>query len=173
MARSGDDPEAFATLFQRHVDDVFGFVWRRTRDDALADDITAVVFENCWKQRAGFRPTSDTVRPWLFRIAANALASHYRSEGRRRDRERLVAVRDQPLRSDDGATIVNSFAEQGVLDALGLLRARHQEVLTLRYLADLTTEEAARALGVTRGHFAVLQHRAIAALRRAVQGGSR
>lgn len=135
----------------------------------LADDITAAAFEKCWLAIPTFQPSGSSVRPWLFRVAANELASHFRSEGRRGAREQLVAVREQPMRDgaqpDDG-----SAGDAELLVAMNRLRERDQTVLALRFLADLTTEEAADAMDVERGHFAVLQHRALAALRRELEG---
>ncbi len=133
----------------------------------LADDITAATFEKCWNSIPGFRPQQSTVRPWLFRIAANELASHFRSESRRGDRERLAAARDRPLRHRAEMAEIDG---PELLDALSRLRERYQVVLSLRFLADLTTEEAAAALGVRRRSFAVLQHRALAALRHELEG---
>lgn len=167
-ARAPDDPQAFAALFRRHVHDVHRFVRRRTGDDALADDLTALVFERCWVALPGLRLRHDSLRPWLLRVAANVLASHYRSDGRRRRREQLAVVRDEPRATVDAA---DAFGDDAVLDALGELSERHQEVLTLRFLADLTTEEIADVLGINRGHVAVLQYRALAALRRRLEPG--
>ena len=60
-------------------------------------------------------------------------------------------------------------------DRLALLRAaldelnpRYQRVLSLRYLANLDHDEAARAMGVTNSVMAVLVHRATAALTRTI-----
>lgn len=161
--RARDDPRAFTVLFRRHVHDVHRFVRRRTGDDALADDLTALVFERCWTALPGFRLRHDSLRPWLMRVAANVLASHYRSDERRRRREHLVVVRDEPRGVSDPA---DAFADAALLAALGELSERHQEVLTLRFLADLSTEEIADVLGIARGHVAVLQYRALAELRR-------
>jgi RNA polymerase sigma-70 factor (ECF subfamily) len=171
-ARAGDDPDLFAVFFRRHVHDVHRFISRRTRNDMLADDLTAVTFERCWAALPGFEPTRSTLRPWLFRIAANAVASHYRSESRRRGRERLVTVRDEPLRSAPRPDDVAERVDTEVLDALAELAERHQEVLSLRFLADLTTGEAAAAMQIGARHFAVLQYRALRALRRALEGAS-
>jgi DNA-directed RNA polymerase specialized sigma24 family protein len=55
-----------------------------------------------------------------------------------------------------------------VLDALSQLGERYQEVITLRFLAGMSSAETADALGITRAHVAVLSHRAIGALRAAV-----
>lgn len=163
MARAPDDPDAFAALFRRHVHDIHRFVRRRTGEDTLADDLTAVVFERCWVSLPGLRLRHPSLRPWLLRIAANVLATHYRSDARRRRREHVVAVREERRAIDDPA---DHLSDAAVLAALGELGERHQEVLTLRFLADLTTEEVASVLGITRGHVAVLQHRALGQLRR-------
>jgi RNA polymerase sigma-70 factor (ECF subfamily) len=168
-ARAAGDPDVFAVLFRRHVEDVHRFISRRTRNDMLADDLTALTFERCWAALPQLEPTRMTLRPWLLRIAANAVASHYRSEDRRRRREHLVAVRDEPLRPRHGAT-PDDLDDSVVLAALSGLGARHQEVLSLRFLADLSTAEAAEAMQVGARHFAVLQYRALRALRRALEG---
>jgi RNA polymerase sigma-70 factor (ECF subfamily) len=166
VARAPHDPDAFSALFRRHVDAVHRFVWRRTRDDALADDLTAVVFERFWARAGTLRLRHDSLRPWLIRVAANEIASHFRSEARRRRREDVVARREAPRHIDDGG-----FDDPALLRALASLESRHQEVLSLRFFAELSTEEAARAMDVNRRHFAVLQHRALAALRRALERG--
>ena len=162
VRRARRDPDAFAVLFHRHVHDVHRFVWRRTRNDMLADDITAATFETCWQVLPRFRPRRTSVRPWLFRTAANKVTDHFRSEGRRAARQHLAATREAPLeRSFEPAE-----SDGELLGALAELGERDQMVLSLRFLSDLTTDETAEALGVSRRHCAVIQHRALAALRR-------
>jgi RNA polymerase sigma factor (sigma-70 family) len=58
-----------------------------------------------------------------------------------------------------------------LLAAISRLGERHQVVLSLRFLADLTTEETAEALGISRNHVAVVQRRALGALRHQLEGG--
>ena len=169
-ARAAEDPDEFAVLFRRYVLDVHRFIRRRTGNDVLADDLTAATFERCWTALPGFEPERSTIRPWLFRIAANVVASHYRSDHRRRRRERLVATREEPLATTD---VVDDLQDSEALEALGRLSERHQEVLSLRFLAELTTAEAAEAMRVTPNHLAVLQHRALRALRRQLEGDRR
>jgi RNA polymerase sigma factor (sigma-70 family) len=60
-----------------------------------------------------------------------------------------------------------------MLGALETLRPRYQQAIKLRYLADLEAEDAARAMGCTKPVLAVTLHRALAALRRAVERDSR
>ena len=53
--------------------------------------------------------------------------------------------------------------------SLGRLNERYETALTLRYLSGLTHEQAAAAMGQSKGTFAVTLHRATAALRRILE----
>jgi RNA polymerase sigma factor (sigma-70 family) len=55
-----------------------------------------------------------------------------------------------------------------VRGALADLRPRYQQAITLRYLAGLTQAEAAEAMGCSLAVMAVVLHRALNALRRAL-----
>ncbi len=54
-----------------------------------------------------------------------------------------------------------------MLEAMSTLRPRYQEALSLRYLAELDADDAAKAMGCTKPVLAVTLHRALGALRRA------
>jgi RNA polymerase sigma-70 factor, ECF subfamily len=161
-------------LFGRHAGAVHRFAQRRTRSTDLADDITASAFEKAWGSldRLGARD-GDKFRPWVFRIAANELASLMRSRTRREQREHLAASRGEipfdggrVAANEDGLDVVDATIDSGeVLGALGELPTRYQEVISLRYLSDLSAAETAAALGISRGNVAVLLHRAVSALR--------
>jgi RNA polymerase sigma-70 factor (ECF subfamily) len=51
---------------------------------------------------------------------------------------------------------------------LGQLNERYQRAISLRYLSGLTPEDAARAMGLSKATFAVVLHRAMGALRKAI-----
>ena len=158
------DPEAFAVLYRQHVGAIRSFVVRRCGDVHLADDITAVVFERAWRYLPTLRVPDYGLAPWLYRIAANELASHYRRRGRgARAYERLANVRP-PDGGDPADQISLRHDIDVVREAIGGLRVRHQEVITLRYLAGLTPQETAVAMGTTPSVVAAVLHRAMRAL---------
>ena len=170
------DVDSFALLFHRHAADVHAFAQRRTRSADVADDVVSSAFEKAWRglDRLGVG-AGDGFRPWVFRIAANELASMMRSQSRRRGRE-AVAVTTGVLPSDgspgrdrlDGveAAIDAAADDASVLTALSRLPDRYQEVISLRHLAGLPAAETATSMGLSRGNVAVLLHRAMGALRR-------
>ena len=53
------------------------------------------------------------------------------------------------------------------------LTPRYQQALSLRYLAGLTPEEAAAAMGTSKATMAVVLHRATRALRRVLAAEDR
>ena len=61
------------------------------------------------------------------------------------------------------------LGDEGLRAALAMIRPRYREALTLRYFADLTNEEAAAAMRVSRRTMAVIVHRGLAALRRSLE----
>jgi RNA polymerase sigma-70 factor (sigma-E family) len=64
------------------------------------------------------------------------------------------------------ATVLVGEAHQEVLAAIRALPHRQREVLVLRYYVDLSEEETARAMGISRGTVKSTTSRAVAALGR-------
>ena len=162
-AADGDD-DAFATLFRRHAGDVLRTIERRCGSPALAEDVTAAAFEKAWRSLDDIRRRRIGFRPWVFRLAINGLIDAQRASGRRERREQLIAA--------DPAVALRDPDPDGlepVRWALATLSEPYQEVLTMRYIAELTPAEIASALGVAKGTVAVRTHRATAALRRALE----
>ena len=132
VERAIDDPEAFRTLFRRHVDDVHRFIRRRTSDDVLADDLTAQTFERCWSALPELHLERSSLRPWLFRVASNQITDHFRAEDRRRRREQVVFLRDEPVQDTDAFERTHG-PDAALIAALTDLNERHQTVISLRF----------------------------------------
>jgi RNA polymerase sigma factor (sigma-70 family) len=147
------DPSAFALLFDRHARVVHRFIsGRAARDDV--EDLVAETFTAAFRSRSRFDCRYDDARPWLLGIAANILRHHHRAEARRR--RRWWSIRSELPRGDDPAEQVTSQVDalsswDCVARALDQLDDRYREVLLLVASADLTYEEAARALGIPIG----------------------
>ena len=103
---------------------------------------------------------------YVYRIALN----HCRSSFRRRSAERRALKR---LRSGEQRTLVLESRETAEFRTLvGTLTRREQEVLALRYGADLSVQQSASVLGLTEGSVKTLTHRGLAKLRKSKTGAS-
>lgn len=154
--------DEFARRYREYLPRVLNFMRLRVSDEALAQDLTAATFEQALTHLDQLR-SPEAFAGWLFRIARNELAQHYR---RRRTFVSLEAVADQP----DDAMAVEAQAERSealrhLLQALRTLPERDQEVIGLKFLAGLKNTEIGRAMGLRAGHVAVILYRAIRHLR--------
>lgn len=75
--RTRSDEIALTALYEEHRAEVFGFLIRMTRDRDTAEDVLQETFTRLIREtRAGRMP--EKVRPWLYRVAANAVISRSR-----------------------------------------------------------------------------------------------
>jgi RNA polymerase sigma-70 factor (ECF subfamily) len=65
------DGEAFAFLFDRHRDRVFGHAFRLVQTRHDAEDVAASVFLELWRRRAEVRLVDGSVLPWLLVTTTN------------------------------------------------------------------------------------------------------
>ena len=164
------DPAAFAGLYRRYLPRVYAFAYRRTGSVAAAEDVTSAAFEHALRSLDTFTWRAGGFGPWLFRIAANELVDHYRREARasseRAHRAGRAMLATEPR--DPADEVAGRDAALEVLAAMNELSPRYQRALSLRYLSGLSADEAAAAMGLSKATMAVLVHRAIRALRRAM-----
>lgn len=103
------------------------------------------------------------------RIAANEMASIYRSEARRAKREDRtsraeLAVRQSGDPQEQGADL-GGLAPAQLRAALSRLTPIHQEIIMFRFFADMSSPDIAAALEIAPGTASVRLHRALQALR--------
>lgn len=158
--------ERFEALYRSSRDDVYAYVATMLRDDAAAEDVTALAFERAYRRRRSFDRARGEQRAWLFGIARNAALD----ELRRRKRHATLAV------DPEDPAAAAAFADDAtdttvrrtvVRDALDGLTPRERELVALKFHAGLTNGEIARVLGVSESNAGTLLHRTIAKLRKA------
>jgi RNA polymerase sigma-70 factor (ECF subfamily) len=165
-ALAAHDPDAWQSLFERYYDKMYRFAYVRTGEVSAAEEIAAEVFAAAVRGIRKYRPTGAPLASWLYRIARNLTASH------------LDRRRRRPAVHLDGLELASGGWDGAVEDAADIARAMstltrdQQDVLLLRFFSRCSLEETAGAMGRSVGAVKVLQHRAIAAMRRRLTGGT-
>ncbi|MFD1539010.1 RNA polymerase sigma factor [Nonomuraea guangzhouensis] len=159
---SRDDPEQFASLFDRYIEQIHRFVARRLGTQA-ADDIAAETFLIAFRGRASYDPAARLAGPWLYGIATNLIAKHRRGE--ERFLRALSRTGTNPLPEPPMAdTVVGRVAAQEVdrrlAGALASMSSGDRDVLLLVAWGELTYEEVAAVLKVPIGTVRSRLHRA-------------
>ncbi|MER5794136.1 RNA polymerase sigma factor [Streptomyces sp. NPDC001980] len=172
IARSRDEPERFAVLFDRHADAVHRYAARRLGPEA-AEDLMAETFVTAFQRRHTYDLARADARPWLFGIATNLVGRQRRAEARRfKALSRLPepVEHEEPVADRAVARAGATGVRRELTAALGGLSARHRDVVLLVAWAGLDYEEAAEALGVPVGTIRSRLHRARSRLREALGG---
>jgi RNA polymerase sigma-70 factor (ECF subfamily) len=171
VARAKRDREAFGRLYDRYVEQVYRFTYRRVKNHTTAEDITARVFQRALEQMPRFEWRAIPFGAWLMRIAANLIHDHHGH-----------AQRHIPLHewAEDGANSVDSappaeeqYAARQVADVLwqevSTLPTVQQQVLVYRFAREMSVRDIADTMGRTEGAVKQLLFRAVKRLRQRLQ----
>jgi RNA polymerase sigma-70 factor, ECF subfamily len=142
------DEVAFTELVARHHRDLLRVAYVICRDPALAEDSAQAAWAIAWR-RLGDVKDPGQVRSWLVAVAAN--------EARRIVRARLRSVHEisvadielegEPdLRSDP---LADGIANADLRRVLASLDPTDRALIALRYVAELSSDEIGRALGMS------------------------
>ena len=148
LMRASDDPAAFAELYRRHVEAVYG--WFRQRLPWAASDLTAETFAQAWLSRRRFRDErGGTALPWLLGIARNLLRQSARQERIATvARQRLGLPTD--LAIEDGYDGVDAHVSPSaaLLTAVDELPDHERRAVELRVVEQRTYPEVAEILSI-------------------------
>jgi RNA polymerase sigma-70 factor (ECF subfamily) len=164
IERAKSDPAAFGLLYDRYASQIYRFVRARVRDDGIAEDITAEVFLSALRHIKGYQDQGRPFSCWLYRIAVNAVASHYRNKR-------------SPLSLDEHLELVSPVIDpldevvgrerlRIVWEAVDRLPAQQRAAMILKFSEDMTMEEVGAVLGKSQAAAKLLIYRAMQRLRR-------
>ena len=163
----GGDVNAIGALYDEHHESIFRYLWLRVGDPHLAEDLTGDVFMRMLHALPNYQSMGLPFRAWLYRIAHNLLVDHFRRNSRREpvslDVVETHAADDDPLVSVERRLLAERLGH-----ALSQLDPHQREVVVLRFLAGLSLQETAAAMGRSEAAVKSLQHRSLSALRLAL-----
>jgi RNA polymerase sigma-70 factor (ECF subfamily) len=171
LAMAGHRP-AFDVLIKRTSRLVWAHHILRTRDRALAEDLTQETYLRAWRAIRSLNDAS-TFRAWLLTIAESVRLDDIK--------HRMRQKRAAPMDMEDSTDVPSGDAspsEQAertelshrALEALFSLPSQYQQALALRYLAGADYAEISKQLALTNGSLRGLLHRGLEMLRERLAG---
>ncbi|MCX6024675.1 MAG: sigma-70 family RNA polymerase sigma factor [Chloroflexi bacterium] len=159
------DPDAFGDLYLVCLQRLYRYTFFRVGDRSLAEDLTESVFLRAWEARRGFHIGTSPFIGWLYRIAHNVVVDHYRTS-------RPGAELEDRLPSQENVAERMEELEQRrqLATALRSLDPTSQQVISLRFAAELDHAQVARLMGRSESAVRVIQYRALRKLRALLQG---
>jgi RNA polymerase sigma-70 factor (family 1) len=144
------DEQAFATLVHRFTPQLFPYLQSLVPGEGWAEDLLQELFIKVWKNRATL-PGIETPGGWLNKMAANLAIDFLR--------HRAVEVKTQYKinRNQQHATANPAgenydwqFYETQLKDAVDQLTGQQKKIYELRHEEDLSYQEIAERMGISR-----------------------
>ncbi len=165
--------DKFAEKYQQFFPRVFAYVYGRVRNVHETEDLVAEVFERAFLKMGSLR-NDEAFSTWLFTIARNIVTSHARK------RHRESAVDPDILRSvvATNVSVENEILVReevaAVLDCLKDFPQREQDIVSLKFDAELANGQIARIMGLSEANVRVILFRTLRKLREMIKasGGS-
>ncbi len=166
QAARGGDGEAYGELWRRLSAQVAGYLKGHRVTDV--DDLTSEVFLDCFRNLRSFQGDGEAFRRFLFFVARRRYIDWVRRSMTAGSVICYDPERDPRATSSAEDDALDQLARDDVTQLLATLTCDQRDVLLLRYVADLTVEQVAVAIGKPVGAVKQLQRRGLEALRKKV-----
>ena len=164
-ARTGDQ-QALADIYDWYMPRIYRYTVARCGNTAEAEDLTEEVFLKMLGAISDFRWKDVPFSSWMFRIAHNVVATHFRRAAQRGGATSEIPVDMVDGKPDLAVTVEQQITIEEVRRATSLLPEAQREVIELRFAVGLSIADTAKALGKREGNVKALQHKAVGKLQK-------
>lgn len=147
IVRAKSDPSALGVLYERHAPMLLNYVYRRTGDRHVTEDLVADVFVIVLRSFPGYRYRGVPIRYWLMRIATNVV-----NRWAKQQKNRPHVALDEAHASEVAARSTTGDApDEHLQTAFLTLPPKYQAVLSLHHMEGLSVIETAAIIGCREG----------------------
>ena len=157
--------EIFTGLYDEFMPKVYRYVFSRINNRETAEDLTSTVFEKALVNFRRYSSDQAAFSTWIFSIARNTIIDYYRTSSKRRslplDEAFEVSVDEVSPQED----MENKAEKECLMKSLAKLSSWDQEIIRLKFTAELSNRQIAKMLGLSESNVGVRLFRAIKRLR--------
>jgi RNA polymerase sigma-70 factor (ECF subfamily) len=159
--RVNPDDQEFLAFYQEHLASIYRFIYRKVGNQEEAEDLTSQVFMKAFRH-LDYEYNAQKMRSWLFQVAHTTIADYWRAVYRAPTSSLEVLLEAGWEGSPEDALLgMNRSAAERVQGILHDIPGRYREVLTCRFLLNLSIRETAERMGVSEANVKILQYRAL------------
>jgi RNA polymerase sigma-70 factor (ECF subfamily) len=162
-AKAGE-AAAFGLLYRRHMTPIYRYLRTRVGSDRDAEDLTEQVFLKAFESLETYEERGAPFAAFLYRVAYNTVVDHYRTKKSELSLEEIGELQSDAVEIEK--RLVDKERVKNIVTAMYALPEHYQEVIRLRIILDLTTQEVAEWMERKPNAVRVLLHRALKALQR-------
>ena len=143
VAQAQQNPAAFAALYDQYVQLVYRYLYSRVANAQEAQDLTAQTFLSALEALPRYRH-KGYFSAWLFAIARSKVMDHFRR--RKHESEMDLPEAGDPT-PDPLSQVIQTIERQQLSQLIANLGEPDQDLIRLRYVAELSFAEIAALLG--------------------------
>ena len=133
------DLNNFWNIYDKYIDKIYNFVYLKTTNREVAEDIVSDVFLSAINNISSFKiESSSSIQAWLYKIAYNKVIDFYRTN---KDFEDVWDCLELSCQSDFWQDIDNKDKLKQVFKYLENIKKEHREILIYRIWDDLSYKE--------------------------------
>lgn len=155
----------FASYYNTYFEKIYRYIFFRVgQNRETAEDLTSEVMLKAYEAFEDFDQERN-FKVWIYRIARNHLIDHYK-----KTKKNIVDLEDAEyeLKFDDKLEekAETKMKMEHVEQAIERLPEQHKEVITLKFMSEMTNKEIAEILNLKETHVRVLVNRATGGLKK-------
>jgi RNA polymerase sigma-70 factor, ECF subfamily len=159
--------DALVKIFDRYSPALYNYAFRLCNDALAADNVVGDVFAKLLDQFAAGNGPTTNLRSYLYEMAYHLIVDESRFSNR------VAPLEAVDLLQYDGYAATVSLENQVLIKTVMIAIRKHltkdqRHVVILRFLEGFSLNETATIIGKEVTHIKVIQNRAIAALRKAL-----
>ncbi len=135
----GWDSEAFGEIYDKYIDKIYSFIYLKTYDKQIAEDLTSEVFFKLLNNISKYKQQSwAQFSSWLYKIAYNRVVDYYKSKKQELSIESILELGDENNMTDE---IYNKDKVKEVYDFINTLKPEHKQIIIMRLWDNLSYKE--------------------------------
>ncbi len=143
------DAESFRQIYEFYQGRVFLFAFRLTKSKSEAEEVVQEVFVKLWERREKIR-IEKNFNAYLLTITKNLVIDNLKKASRDRNLQAKIYRNIQSLQDHSVDELIKKELERLQRQAIAKLSPRMRQVFLLSREEELTYEEIANRLGVSR-----------------------
>jgi RNA polymerase sigma-70 factor (ECF subfamily) len=143
------DRKAFAKFYKHNISGLYRFVFLMCKSKETSEEIIQNLFVKIWEKRESLH-TIRSLKSYLFCSAKNLMLDHIRST-KIKDRVLTLVKPDTEESLEHADDLINYKQYNKIIhEAIGLLPEKRKQIIVMRILDDLSLDEIAEKLNISK-----------------------
>jgi RNA polymerase sigma-70 factor (ECF subfamily) len=160
------NPALFRPLYERYFDPIFRFIMSRCGEENVAGDICSQVFLKAMQKIKSYEFKGVPFSAWLYRIASNEVAQHYRNT----KKLRVVSAEETQIEDIVEEMEFDDYSayRDVMLEVLEELKPIDLQLIEMRFFEKRPFKEISDILGLSESNAKVKTYRILERLKKKI-----